>query len=272
VAPITLAVVPSATPGDAGALERLCDALAAILDVPVRGARPESYSALVGELEMDRVQYAWMPPALVAIASEKLRVAPLLSAVRGERTDYASALFVTADSAIDSVEQLRGKRVAWVDRTSASGYLMPRLHLAAAGIDPDALFGEELFMRSHAEVVRAVASGRAECGATYGERPPTGEPVRRAGFLDVAPERTMRVLEWTAQIPNDVIAGHGLLPKSDHRVFANAILALAEQPEGRRMLNDAFHAERFITASRHQLRPLWPMLRRARAFGLLHLL
>jgi len=272
VAPITLAVVPSATPGDAGALGRLCDALAALLDTPVRGMRPESYSALVNELEMDRVQYAWMPPALVAIASEKLRVAPLLSSVRGDRTDYCSALFVTADSWIENTEQLRGTRVAWVDRTSASGYLMPRLHLAAGGIDPEALFGEELFVRSHAEVVHAVVAGRADCGATYAQRPADGEPVRRAGFVDVAPQRAMRVLEWTAQIPNDVIAGHGLLSKAEHRVFASAVLALAERPEGRRMLNDAFHAERFVATSRLALRPLWPMLRRARAFGLLHLL
>ena len=272
--PITLAVVPSATDGNAHAqaLERLCDALGQLLDVGVRGVQPESYSALTTELEMDRVQYAWMSPALVVLASEKLRITPLLSAVREERTEYSSALFVPADSAIQSVHDLRGTRVAWVDRTSASGYLMPRLQLAARGIDPAQLFGEELFLRSHGEVVRAVLDGRADVGATYGQRPAPGEMVRRAGFLDVSPGKPVRVLDWSAAIPNDVIAGHGLLSRQAHRTFGNAILALAERPEGRKLLLDAFHAERFVATPRDALRPLWPMVKLARTHGLLHLL
>jgi phosphate/phosphite/phosphonate ABC transporter binding protein len=269
---ITLAVVPSATPGDAHALERLCGVLGEMLDTSVRGVQPESYSALTTELEMDRVQYAWMSPALVVLASEKLRITPLLSAVREDRTDYASALFVPASSAIQGIQDLRGARVAWVDRTSASGYLMPRLQLAARGLDPAELFCEELFLRSHSEVVRAVLDGRADVGATYGQRPAQGEAVRRAGFLDVAPDQPMRVLDWSAAIPNDVIAGHGLLARQAHRTFANAILALVERPEGRKLLFDAFHTERFTATPRDALRPLWPMVKLARTHGLLHLL
>src|SRR5438874_5944269 len=126
MAPITLAVVPSATPGDSdlGALTRLCAEISKLLDTQVRGVHPESYGALASELEKDRVQYAWMPPALVVLASEDVRIQPLLSAIRGDRTDYHAALFVPAESAIERTEQLHGTRVAWVDRTSASGYLM----------------------------------------------------------------------------------------------------------------------------------------------------
>lgn len=274
MSPITLAVVPSATPGDSdlGALTRLCSELGKLLDTQVRGVHPESYSALASELERDRVQYAWMPPALVVLASEDVRIQPLLTAVRGDRTDYHSALFVPADSPLERIDQLQGTCVAWVDRTSASGYLMPRLQLASRGLDPGRLFREEMFMRSHGEVVRAVLDGRADVGATYGERPPPGERVRRAGFLDVAPERGVRVLEWTGAIPNDVIAGHGLLPRAAHRVFGNAILTLAERADGKKLLYDAFHAERFTTTPRDALRPLWPLVRLARTHGLLHLL
>src|SRR6476646_7442682 len=100
--PITLSVVPLATPGDSdlGALTRLCDELAKLLDTQVHGMHPESYGALASELERDRVQYAWMPPALVVLASEDVRIQPLLTAVRGDRTEYQSALFVPEESAI----------------------------------------------------------------------------------------------------------------------------------------------------------------------------
>jgi phosphonate transport system substrate-binding protein len=268
--PITLAVVPSVTPGDSrAALDALCAALGSILDTPVRSAQPASYGELALELEKDRVQFAWMPPVLLVLTDERIRIRPLVSAVRGDRTDYRSVLFVDAESPVLDVEELRGKTVAWVDATSASGYFYPRMHLAALGVDPKALFGHELFLRSHAEVVRAVFDGRADAGATYAERPPDGQPITRAGFCDVFPDRPARVLEWTRPIPSDVIAGHGLLPKDQLQAFSNAILTLAGDTAGRTLLYNAFHAERFVPTPRTAMRQLWDLVSIARNSGLL---
>jgi phosphonate transport system substrate-binding protein len=266
---ITLAVVPSTTPGNSPeALEALCREIGKLVDQPVRSAHPASYADLASELEKDRVQYAWMPPALLVLTDENTKLTPLLSAVRNDMVEYCGALFVAAESPIRSLAELRGKTVAWVDTTSAAGYLFPRVHLATRGIDPTTHFGHELFMRSHAEVVRAVLDGRADVGATYAARSPEGPP-RRAGFIDAAPGRPVRVLEYTRAIPNDVIAGHGLLSRPDHRLFSNAILTLAERDDGRALLQAAFHADRFTTTPRNALRPLWEHVRLARKHGLL---
>lgn len=266
---ITLAVVPSTTPGNSvEALEALCRELAKLVAQPVRTAHPASYAELASELEKDRVQYAWMPPALLVLTDENTRLTPLLSAIRNDSVEYCAALFVDADSAYRGLTDLRGATVAWVDTTSAAGYLFPRVHLATRGIDPTTFFGDELFVRSHAEVVRAVLDGRAAVGATYAERPASGPP-RRAGFLDTAPVRPVRVLEYTRAIPHDVIAGHGLLPRPEHRLFSNAILTLAEREDGRRLLKAAFHADRFTITARNALRPLWEHVRLARKHGLL---
>jgi phosphate/phosphite/phosphonate ABC transporter binding protein len=268
---INLAVVPSVTPGDSrAALEDLCGRLSRLLDTAISGVHPESYSDLQSLLEKDRVQYAWMPPALIVLGSEKLRLEPLLSSVREDRTEYRAVLFVDAASAFRETRDLVGKKVAWVDPASASGYLVPRLHLASKGIDPGRLFGEELFVKSHAEVVRAVFSGRAHAGATYAHRPAQGEKIRRAGFLDAAPDREARVLEWTQAIPSDVIAGHGLIPRAQHRLFSNALLTLATQDSGRAALFSVFHTDRFAITPRDALRPLWQMVRLARQHGLLN--
>ena len=270
-APITLAVVPSTTPGDSrAALAAVCSELGTLLGTDVRGVNPESYEALIGEMQRDRVQYAWMSPALCVLSERHLMLRPVLSAVRGSRVDYCSALFVDAASPARDLEELAGTTVAWVDATSASGYLVPRLHLASRGIDPAGFFGKELFLRSHAEVVRAVFDGRAQLGATYSERPSPGATVElRSGFRDVAPEREARVLEWTGAIPNDVIAGHGLLSRADHRVFGNAILTLAERADGRELLYKAFHTGQFTSTPRNALRPLWNLVELARRHGLL---
>lgn len=274
VADLTLAVVPSSTPGDRErALAELCRALTPLVGLTVRGVVSPSYRALADALERDQVQYAWMSPALLVLTAEQIELRPLLSAIRNHRADYASALFVDAASSFDVLIELEGKRIAWVDRSSASGYLCPRLQMSADGHDVDRFFGEELFFGSHAEVVRAVFDGRADIGATYAEQPSTLDgPVTRAGFLDTAPDRFARVLQWTPSIPNDVIAGHGLLAPAGHRIFANAILTLAEREDGRALLMNAFHANNFMTTAATALSPLRTLVQRARARGLLTLM
>jgi phosphonate transport system substrate-binding protein len=267
---LTLAVVPSVTPGDSKtALAALCEALGKLLGQRVTCLHPETYGELTAALEKGRIDYAWMSPAQMVMAGEHMQLVPLLSAVRNERTDYSSVLFVPGSSPARFTEQLRGKTIAWVDRTSAAGYLFVRLQLAARGIEPDAFFGGELFEKSHAGVVRAVLEGRADAGATYAERPSDDAPITRAGFLAVAPESSIRILEWTATIPNDVIAAHGLLSRDDHRIFGNAILTLAERDDGRALLFNAFHAERFVSTPKNALKPLYDLVRLARAHGLL---
>jgi hypothetical protein len=65
-----------------------------------------------------------------------------------------------------------------------------------------------------------------------------------------------------------MIVGHGLMEKSEHREFSNAILTLSELENGRRLLYRAFHAERFQTTPRNALKPLEMLLQTARSHGL----
>lgn len=267
---ITLALQPSSTPGDSRfALDGLCVALTKLLNTPVHGINSASYQDLASELEKDRVDYAWMSPTLMMFTNERIMVRPLLSAVRNDRVEYESALFVDGSRDWYSLDDVRGKTIAWVDPTSAAGYLFPRVHMASRGMDPSTWFSKELFLRSHGEVARAVFDGRADVGATYGEKPEPGEPVKRAGFVDVDPKHPVRVLEWTRSIPNDVIAGRGLLSKPEHRLFSNAILTLAESDKGRRLLRRAFHAEQFMTTPRNTLKPVSELVEEARRNGVL---
>lgn len=262
--------MPTAIPGDrTAALGELCAALSQRMRTPVSCVHPASYAELVGQLERERVQYAWMSPALLVMAGEDIHLRPLLSAVRNNRGEYSSVLFVSASSPHTDLAQLRGATIAWVDHTSAAGYLYPRIQLAARGIDVARFFGEELFVGSHAEVVKAVRDGRAQVGATYAQQPEAGLPITHAGFVDAAHDWEARVLEWTATIPNDVIAGHGLLDKTAHHAFSTAILALGTTDDGQRLLHNAFAVDRFIATPRNSLEPLRAQVQRAREHGLL---
>ena len=120
--------MPSSTPGDSRlVLDGLCVALTKLLDVPVSGINSASYQDLASELEKGRVDYAWMSPTLMLLTSERIQLRPLLSSVRDNTTEYCSALFVDDGFPADEIDDLHNSTVAWVDTTSAAGYLIPRL-------------------------------------------------------------------------------------------------------------------------------------------------
>lgn len=57
--------------------------------------------------------------------------------------------------------------MAWVDTNSSAGYLVPRMRIAAAGLDPETLFARQSFLGSHERVACAGLDGDADAGATY---------------------------------------------------------------------------------------------------------
>jgi phosphonate transport system substrate-binding protein len=187
--------------------------------------------------------------------------------VRGESTAYRGVLFVDEAGPLRALGHLAGKSVAWVDPTSASGYLHPRLHLARRGIDVETFLGRQEFAGSHGEAVRAVASGRVDVAATFAERPCAGAPIQRAGFVEAAAGRAVRVLEWTDPIPNDLVIAHGQVKDKQCARFEQALFTLGES--GPELLRAAFRAECFAPPARGALDRARDLVRTTRAEGLL---
>ncbi len=135
--------------------------------VRVEVAEAEGYEKLAMMVDAREVDLAWLPPIPFIALERKAAAVPLVSHHRGGRADFHSVIVVTADSRIRTPVGLKGKRAAWVDPYSAAGYAMPRIQLAALGVDPRTAFASERFYGSHDAVVRAVLAGKADFGATY---------------------------------------------------------------------------------------------------------
>jgi phosphonate transport system substrate-binding protein len=69
---------------------------------------------------------------------------------------YISVLVTRKDSGIASLEQMRGKSLAWADPNSTSGYLVPRSELRGANIDINTYFSSTGFAGGHEQAVVAV--------------------------------------------------------------------------------------------------------------------
>ncbi len=220
--PLAFAVVSGSSRAEAH-LAEICDALARGVGRPVRPRVLESYTALKEEVQAGRVHVAWAPPLVAAELSGAGLATIDLCCARGERADYHAALFTRHASSIEKPADLRGAHAAWVDEHSSAGYLVPRLRLAADGLDPAGLFGRESFLGTHARVAQAVLEGEADVGATYVSLDPsTGRPLS-AGWLEAgAGINAAFVLLTAGPIPSDAIA-------FSRRLDAGVKAALVEQ-------------------------------------------
>jgi phosphate/phosphite/phosphonate ABC transporter binding protein len=231
----------------------LCVRLGEALEIEVRPHRSPSPEALVSAFRAGRVDVAWMSPMLFASMPSLADAVPLVRAVRAGRADYHSVLFTAAGSSIRTAYDLAGARVAWVSRSSAAGYVFPRLALADRGIDPRLLFGEELFLGSHTAVAGAVASGKADVGASFAVFD-GGDPRRevlQAGF-----DEGSRIVLAAGPIPSDVVVASPRVAASMATRTRAAFMALARQPGAPDLLSALFGADAFERFEPSALEPV----------------
>ena len=97
-------------------------------------------------------------------------VEPLLTAQEADGSiSYVSVMITRADSGITSLEQMRGKSLAWADPNSTSGYLIPRFALRRQGIagDGTAYFSRTGFGGGHEQAVVAVLQRQYDAAVTW---------------------------------------------------------------------------------------------------------
>jgi phosphonate transport system substrate-binding protein len=202
---LTFAVVSGLPSADA-ALGAMCDALGGALGAEVRARVLPNYAALEEEVHAGRAQVVWAPPLVAIGLEDAARATIALCSTRGGQAGYHAALFTRHASSVETLADLSGAHAAWVDASSAAGYLFPRRLLAAQGLDPEALFARQSFLGTHARVAIAVLEGEADVGATYAVlEPGSGRPLS-AGWLEAgAGINGAFVLATAGPIPSDAI-------------------------------------------------------------------
>jgi phosphonate transport system substrate-binding protein len=122
------------------------------------------YAASVETLINRKVDLAWFGGFTFVQASARSggKVIPL---VQREEDQHFRSVFITADPAIKTLADLKGKDVSFGAQSSTSGHLMPRSVLLQAGIDPDKDFKRVAYSGAHDATIAAVAAGKVQAGA-----------------------------------------------------------------------------------------------------------
>jgi phosphate/phosphite/phosphonate ABC transporter binding protein len=201
------------------------------LGVPIEIVIPETYADMLSLLQQGAPDLAYLTSLLYVKARKSdPRLRLLVTDVWQGVDFYTGYLVVLSDSGITTLEQLRGRRLAYVDRESASGYLLPRRELRRHGFPPEQTFSEIVFSGDHIRALELLLAREVDVAAVSSS---TLAALRRQK-VDL---RGARILLKTGAIPTDAICATPSLPDDVAARVTEILLSLSSRTrEGRAVL------------------------------------
>ncbi len=222
--PLHLVLTPSQKPTDLLATgEEFGKTLAKLLGTPVRVTVASDYAAVIEALRNRTADLAFVHPVGYVLANREARATIVAKNLWHGKATFTARFWVRKESGLKSLEELRGRTIAFVDPASSSGYIYPMVLLMQRGLvrnrDPKTFFREVVFAGSHDAGMRALLNGHVDALASF--------DLAREQYLKDPAERER--IAWVAETPEIPEAGlaarEGLDPATVARVRA-ALLQL----------------------------------------------
>lgn len=140
-----------------------------------------NYDGVIQALAANQIEFAFLgsPAYAAAYTATDGGVAPLLTSQQNDgSTGYYSVVVVRCDSGYKTIDDLKGKILAFADPDSTSGYNVPYYNLVQQGCVPEEFFAAVPFSGSHEAGVVGVANGQFDAAATYINNDVNGIPQR----------------------------------------------------------------------------------------------
>lgn len=163
----TIAYAPNeSTEQSSDARNGLASDLGNALGMDVEEIQASDYNAIIEALRTGKADMAYMGPLSVALAENRANATPIvMKAPEGDKSQavYHSVLITRADNdEINSIEDIKGKTIAFVDPDSTSGNLVPTSEIIKAFPD-DNLDSDKI--HTNGEFFEAVSfSGKHQAG------------------------------------------------------------------------------------------------------------
>jgi phosphonate transport system substrate-binding protein len=214
-----LVLTPSQKPTDLMATgEEFGQVLGKLVGVPIRVTVASDYAAVIEALRNRTADLAFVHPGGYVLASREAKAVIVARNLWHGKSSFTSRIYVRRDANIKSVEELRGRTIAFVDPASSSGYIYPMVLLVQRGLvtnrDPKTFFKEVVFSGAHDASMRALLNGHVDAIASF-------DLAREQYLKDPAERERIVVVAETPAIPEAGIAARdGLDPALVARVRA----------------------------------------------------
>ncbi len=224
------------------------------LGVNVKVFVSKNYSEMIESIDQNKVDFAFLTAMTYVIAEKKSGVKVLLKKVWDEPFYYS--IIITKNLKINGLKDLKGKKIAFVDANSTSGYLHPMMALKKNKIEQSQL-GKVLFSGNHAASVELLEKGEVDAVAVFSD----DKKGKNSAWQKYAknPKTPFKVL-WTSDpIPNDPLIVrkdfYNAYPKLTHNLMFSLIDLLDEKRDNP-SIKKYFGAHSLVPSTSRQYEPV----------------
>jgi phosphonate transport system substrate-binding protein len=126
---------------------------------------PKTFQAFKEEVKAGRLDVGFSNPLIYVEVKKQVNIEPLaLSSEVKSGTRMRGILVARKDSGIAKPQDLKGKKISFMDKDSAGGYIYQMLLLSKAGLDVKNDFTILPFAKKHVNVCAAVINKTADAG------------------------------------------------------------------------------------------------------------
>jgi phosphonate transport system substrate-binding protein len=257
--PIVITFVPS---GDTGKITTagtaIADCLSEMTGMTFKMEVGTTFAASIEAMGAEKAQVGFLNTFSALLAGAKYGVTPSLVAVRKYATNdvdpdkalegqlepfYKGQFIANVDSGIKSFADLKGKTFCFVDPNSTSGYIVPRIILAANGINPDTDFAATQNAGSHPNVAVAVYKGDCDAGVTFINVMTDAAADLQGTYPDITDK--VKVFAVSDPIPNDGMQFIKSMDPNLKKVIVEGMMAMANDPGGKAVLKSLYNYDAF---------------------------
>lgn len=194
------------------------------INLPVEVFIAKDYASLTRAMAQNKVDFAFLTPAVYVDLDAQNKVKVLLKKVWATDS-YYSVLATRADSKYRSLHDLKGARLAFIDRQSTSGFLYPSRFLAKQKMKPQDFAAIE-YLGSHKASVESLDAGKVDIISVFSDD--VAAKTTALSHYGKKKPREYRIL-WTSEaIPNDPFCVHQEFYKRFSRSTHDVMFALIE--------------------------------------------
>ncbi|OGR60477.1 MAG: hypothetical protein A2X36_16015 [Elusimicrobia bacterium GWA2_69_24] len=206
---------------------------------PVELVQRETYAEVLALIERRAVDAALVCSGPYVEGHDKFGAEILAAPLVLGKSTYHACVIVHRDSPCRSLSDLRGRSFALTDPLSTSGSIFPVAAVRRLGMSPDRFFSKIIYTHGHDNSIRAVAERLVDGAAVH-------QAVLEGLAMDApALAAKVRVVDRSPEFGIHPLVVHPALDPELKSLLREAFLAMADDPEGRRLLRLA-RIEQFV--------------------------
>jgi phosphonate transport system substrate-binding protein len=248
-----LVLTPSQKPTDLLTTgEEFARVLTRLTGIPVRVTVASDYAAVIEALRNHSADLAFVHPVGYVLASREAKATIVAKNLWHGKSSFTARIYVRRDSGLKTLEELRGKTMAFIDPASSSGYTYPMVLLIEKGLvknrDPKTFFRDVVFAGSHDAGMRALLNGHVDALASF-------DMAREQYLADPAERQRIVYVAETPSIPEAGIAARAGLDPATFSKVREALLQI-RAPAYAALLKRLYEIDGFAPAEDREYDPV----------------